>query len=711
MNIEDIVKLILEKTGKNRDEIHELILEKRKKLKMIITEEAAAKLVARDLGIEILTETTEDRDGTPSIKINDLFKLKPGVDPVTVTGVIQRLYLPHTFTRKTGGQSKVLRVILEDETAKITTILWGNHVDRFEKEKIQRGDCIKIIRGGIKQGRFNLKELHVGDYSHVILVRELKHEFPNPDHSLISLDKLTEAASRDKEVDVMVNVYMIFQERTFRREDGKEGSISWLGIYDDSKATSRLVLWNERSQEVNNYQMGDKLLVEGGLLRESRDGGYEIHLGQRTRLTKRGQVTVPDSLKTTTKRGDSSHTAQLVKLKLMDIDNQSSIETSAIVVEIGSLREFTRKDGSQGQVVRMLLYDGTAYLPLVIWNEKTSIINTIKAKSAIKISNAYARNQKDRIELHVSSNGEIEALPATAFSLDIPYTKISEITPDLSHVNVRGKIVKLSDPTYFDRQDGSQGQVRSLQLKDETEEIRIVAWDHKVKDLDTLMVNEAVEIIFGKIRSREDQIELHLTSISGINSLTEVPPEIREIVIYSTPDQVQDGPVYERKQIDNANNGDLLETRAKIMTVYRWIPFFMACPECSRKTNPTSDGTGMECNTHGLVDSKPRLIFTVVADDGHGTLRCVLFGKSAQIASGLTADALKELSDSRQEEEMFRIMQSSMLGKEFIFTGEVNEKHVDQEEESLTFKEMVVRRVTRPDPMKEFDKILVQVEE
>ena len=155
MNIEDMVKLIIEKTGKDRNEIHALILEKRKKLKMIITEEAAAKLVAKDLKVDMPVESMEREDELASFKINDLLKLKPGNDSVNVTGVIQRMYLPHVFiSKKTGSQSKVLNLILNDGTGTINAVIWGDHVDRFEKENVGRGDCIKIIRGMVRQGRF-----------------------------------------------------------------------------------------------------------------------------------------------------------------------------------------------------------------------------------------------------------------------------------------------------------------------------------------------------------------------------------------------------------------------------------------------------------------------------------------------------------------------------------------------------------------------------
>ncbi|MHA1447832.1 MAG: DUF2240 family protein, partial [Candidatus Hodarchaeales archaeon] len=48
-----MVQEIVVSSGKTRDEVQELIHEKRKKLKMIITEEAAAKLVAKDLGVNL----------------------------------------------------------------------------------------------------------------------------------------------------------------------------------------------------------------------------------------------------------------------------------------------------------------------------------------------------------------------------------------------------------------------------------------------------------------------------------------------------------------------------------------------------------------------------------------------------------------------------------------------------------------------------------
>ncbi|MHA1167419.1 MAG: OB-fold nucleic acid binding domain-containing protein, partial [Candidatus Hodarchaeales archaeon] len=393
------------------------------------------------------------------------------------------------------------------------------------------------------------------------------------------------------------------------------------------------------------------------------------------------------------------------------ITNQSSIETIAMIAGKQPVRSFTRKDGSPGQVARLLLYDGTAYLPLVIWNEKANVVDVFTPQSTVKVTNCYARDRDGQVELHLSNNGDIVVVPDSTLKSTMTFNKIAGISTDRSLVNLRGKIVSLGEPTTFERNDNSTGRVRSLLLRDETGDVRIVAWDRKVDELNTLMVNEAVEVILGKVRKREDRHEVHLTGFSSIIALTETPPELESITSFPADSSVKESVRYERIPIDTVHDGSKIQIRGKIVSVYRWKPFFHACPVCSKKASPLANEGGFECGEHGIVDAKPRMKFTTVIDDNYGTLRVILFGKSAAIASGLTVEPLMELFDSQQEDEMHRIIQKSMLGKEFLFSGEVRERIVDQEGETLVFKEMIARRVNTPDPVKEFDLLLATIED
>jgi len=97
------------------------------------------------------------------------------------------------------------------------------------------------------------------------------------------------------------------------------------------------------------------------------------------------------------------------------------------------------------------------------------------------------------LELHVGSRGavepldeEIEYVPETT---DIGSVEIGQT------VDISGGVIEDDGKRTFDRDDGSEGQVRNVRLKDETGDIRVALWGDKAdKDIelaDHVLVTDA----------------------------------------------------------------------------------------------------------------------------------------------------------------------------------------------------------------------------
>ena len=149
--MQDIIEKISSETGMSIGEITDKIEEKKTELSGLISDEGAAYIIARELGITIR-----------KIQRLNIGNIISGMQNVDVIGKIVRIYPMKEFD-KDGKKGKVLAVTLGDETGTIRMSLWNE-----ETEKISgfgEGEVIQA-RGFVKDGMFG-PELRIGKYGSI----------------------------------------------------------------------------------------------------------------------------------------------------------------------------------------------------------------------------------------------------------------------------------------------------------------------------------------------------------------------------------------------------------------------------------------------------------------------------------------------------------------------------------------------------------------
>src|SRR4030042_4464486 len=107
---EDVIKRSLAvKPNLTREAVERLIQEEKAKASGLLTDEAAAHLVASNLGMDGAGERIEAK-----LKIGSLTS---GLNDVSLTGRVLHVFPPRTFQRSDGRQGKVLRMLIGDETS------------------------------------------------------------------------------------------------------------------------------------------------------------------------------------------------------------------------------------------------------------------------------------------------------------------------------------------------------------------------------------------------------------------------------------------------------------------------------------------------------------------------------------------------------------------------------------------------------------------
>ncbi len=167
--MKDIIEKISSETGMSEDDIQERIEEKKIELSGLVSDEGAAYIIARELGITIR-----------KVQRLTIGNIIAGMQNVDAIGKITRLYPIKEFD-KDGKKGKVASATIGDETGTIRMSLWNEEVDKLSGFK--EGDVVHV-RGFVKEGLFG-PELRIGKYGSVsksdevisdVMKREMRYE-------------------------------------------------------------------------------------------------------------------------------------------------------------------------------------------------------------------------------------------------------------------------------------------------------------------------------------------------------------------------------------------------------------------------------------------------------------------------------------------------------------------------------------------------------
>ncbi|MDH5624174.1 MAG: OB-fold nucleic acid binding domain-containing protein [Candidatus Bathyarchaeota archaeon] len=160
MGSEKIVEQILSsRPDLTRQEVHKMIEKKKEGVGEFFTDETAARIVASELGVEIVQKPLK-----LEILIQDLVS---GLNDVTVAGRVVTVYPPKTFTRRDLTEGKFARLLIADRSGTLKVVLWDDKTDLVETGKFEQGQIIKVSHGYVREGLDGKLELHVGSRGNI----------------------------------------------------------------------------------------------------------------------------------------------------------------------------------------------------------------------------------------------------------------------------------------------------------------------------------------------------------------------------------------------------------------------------------------------------------------------------------------------------------------------------------------------------------------
>lgn len=460
---EDIIKRILAlKPTLTREAVERLIQEEKAKAAGLLTDEAAAHLVASNLGMDGSGERIEAK-----LKIGGLTS---GLNDVSLTARVIHIFPSRTFNRADGRQGKVLRMLIGDATGMVATVFWDDKADHVIASKIQPGKIIRILHGYSRERQGSGEvELNVGGRGNTYLepLDAVDAEFPNVDAFYKLPGDITSTGS--------VNVTGVVIDRspvnTFAKKDGSgEGKVSRITIEEEGRRI-QLVAWDDKVDELINLQNGTRIRVIGAISRVRVGGGFDIHLNRQSEVEILEEGVLPRE-------------AEAVWTKIGDLkEGMRAVSIAGRVIQINEPREFTKKDGSKGEVASVNLQDNTGIVRLSLWDDDVNLLKEIKMGTILAIENGYTRaGFGGGIDLNAGRLGRIRIDPE-GIQIDIlegedRITEIRNLKEGQKNIAVKGQL--LDDPITREVNTlRGPSSVVSFRIDDGTGEARVSLWrDH-----------------------------------------------------------------------------------------------------------------------------------------------------------------------------------------------------------------------------------------
>ncbi|MDH5447545.1 MAG: OB-fold nucleic acid binding domain-containing protein [Candidatus Bathyarchaeota archaeon] len=380
MNVEEIVQYVLSHShGLTREEVVIAIEKKKAASGGFLTDEAAARLVAAERGVEI-----QIKKQLPKIYIRQLVS---GLNDVTVSGRVLLVTTPRVFPRP-DGNGQVAWLLIADRTGTIKVVLWNDKTELARK--IQLRQIVKVLHGYVRQGRDGEMELHIGQRGDVqIALSGVKEKnFPSIKDFCEKIANITKV---HRKVNVEGVIKTICSASTFQRRDGAQGKVIRI-VLEDETGRIPVVFWNEKTEEVAKAKEGMAVLLMNAKVRKNHQNELlELHVEGFTNV----EILTPL---------ESSSYIKDLKAGMRIAFIEGTVATKPMLTEV------TTRKGENVSVASFELRDDSGKVWVSAWRKHAEKVEKLAEGVKVRLKNVYVQKGfGSRLEITSNASTEIEA--------------------------------------------------------------------------------------------------------------------------------------------------------------------------------------------------------------------------------------------------------------------------------------------------------------
>ena len=302
-------------------------------------------------------------------------------------------------------------------------------------------------------------------------------------------------------------------------------------------------------------------------------------------------------------------------------------------------------------------------------------------------------DKMDEFEGLVSEEGAVH-LVAKEYGVEVQGAaendlKIDNIVPEMRKVNIKARVLNISDLNTFERDDEEEdGRVQNLLLGDDTGTIRVTLWDEQTEIAEKIDEEDPIEIV-GAYTVEDDQgrAEIRLGDSSKVKMADE--EDVPEV-------EAPEGSTTTEAAIrEVSGEGTSFSVKGLLVAMYSSNPFYRVDPDSGDTVREDDDGKFVTDDGKEVEDPDHRLAISGVIDDGTGAVRTVFFSDQARKVLDIDEETEKE-GDQEAVEEAGK----KALGQEISIEGRTRyNDYFDQ-------TEIVVNSVEFVDTEKEIEALL-----
>ncbi len=315
--------------------------------------------------------------------------------------------------------------------------------------------------------------------------------------------KIKEITTDRSNVVFIAKVLSVGDIREFTRDNDTSGRVVNLNLADDT-GSIKAALWDEACDlvKIGDIKPGQTLKVKGYVREGQR--GLEVNVGRG------GSI----------EHVDMEVSVNLKPLKIGEIKNgMNALNIVGKIIDIGTVRTFSRKDGTAGKVRNITIGDDTGKIRLTLWDGKAEA-QEFKAGDTVEIMNAYARENSfsNQTEIQLGSGGSI-VKSSTSVDYSEPLTPIADIGINSSY-SISGHVSGLDEIREFERADGTKNRVSNIYVSDDTGRIRVALWGEHAQIVNELDIGSEIRIIDAYAKpGRNEEVELSAGARTSIQIL------------------------------------------------------------------------------------------------------------------------------------------------------------------------------------------------
>lgn len=221
--------------------------------------------------------------------------------------------------------------------------------------------------------------------------------------------------------------------------------------------------------------------------------------------------------------GMTKSTLEPDSIKIRNIEpDGSTVRVIGKIINIGTVREFPRKDNSTGRVMSITIADETGCVNVSLWDEMVENITGgfIKINDIIDIT-GQAKDGSEGTQVNIGTKDSI-CISQESIQATIPQKKISEIKDNDSKIYLTVKVLKIGDIKTFNKKKGT-GKLRNVSLGDDSGKISATFWNDKADLLSDIHIGDSLLIrnATAKYNDFSKSVELQIgdsTSIEKANN-------------------------------------------------------------------------------------------------------------------------------------------------------------------------------------------------